>query len=335
MPYRLAVRPGLVTSLVLVALCFSPTAHVQTKSDTLPDRVTLAPAPRTESSNPPGDEQVIVNTDLVTFNVTVTDKFGNSVPGLPKSAFTVFDEKKPQEIIFFSDEDSPVSVGIVFDLTGSMTDDKMTRAKEAIARFIETSHDRDEYFLITLQDGRTLLSLDRTRDGDALVKKLTYVEPRGQTALYDACYLGVNKLLRGAHPKRALLVISDGQDNNSRYTFEELHRMLKESDVIIYSVGIEGAADGYLGIYGKDILDEMTAVTGGKSFYPKTNEEMNDAFERIALELRHQYAIGYRPTDFKADGKWRRVKVKVNPPAGLPHLSIRSRSGYYALTVPR
>ena len=111
--------------------------------------------------------------------------------------------------------------------------------------------------------------------------------------------------------------------------------MLKESDVIIYSIGIEGEGDGYFGIYGRDILNEMTAVTGGKSFFPKTNNEMNEAFERIALELRRQYAIGYRPTDFKADGKWHRVKVKVNPPVGLPHLSIRSRSGYYALISPR
>ena len=330
MPHRLAVRLVLVASLVLFARCFSLTAHVQPKIDNSPHRVTLKSTPRTASSNPAGDEQIIVNTDLVTFNVTVTDKYGHCVSGLPQSAFTVFDEKKPQEIIFFSDEDSPVSVGIIFDLTGSMTDDKMMRAREAIAHFIETSHDTDEYFLITLQDGRTLLSLDRTRDSNALIKKLTYVEPRGQTAFYDACYLGVNKLLQATHPKRALLIISDGQDNNSLYTFEELRRILKESDVSIYSIGLEGAGDGYLGIYGKDILDEMTAVTGGKSFYPKTAEEMNDAFERIALELRRQYAIGYRPTDFKADGKWRRVKVKVNPPPGLPPLFIRSRNGYYA-----
>jgi Ca-activated chloride channel family protein len=130
------------------------------------------------------------------------------------------------EYAFFSDEDAPVSVGIVFDMTGSMSGEKVQRAREALTHFIETSHDQDEYFLIGLQNSRANLLMDKTRDSKALLDKLTYVETKGNTAFYDACYLAAEKVTHGAHPKRALLVISDGQDNNSRYTFSDLRKML-------------------------------------------------------------------------------------------------------------
>jgi Ca-activated chloride channel family protein len=284
----------------------------------------------TQQSRKPSDERVIINTDLISFNVTITDQYGRFVSGLPKSVFTVLDDKQPQEITFFSDEDAPVSLGIVFDLTGSMSGDKVKRAREALEHFFETSREGDEYFLITLQNGHANLALDRTRDSQAVLNKLTFVQTRGTTAFYDACYLGVDKVTHGTHPKRALLVISDGQDNNSRYRFNELRRLVKESDVIIYAIGIEEPGDGELASDGQLILDDIAAVSGGKAFFPQSSAEMNDIFESIALELRHQYAIGYRPTGFSANGKWHNLKIKVNPPRGLPHLFVRSRDGYYA-----
>src|SRR5687767_1676544 len=177
---------------------------------------------------------VIVHSDLITLTVTVTDTYGRFVTGLGKNAFTVFDDKTQQEITFFSDEDAPVSLGIIFDVSGSMSGDKIMRAREALAKFVDTSHSRDEYFLIGFNT-RAQLLLDRTRDSDALLNKLTFVQTKGQTALYDATYLGVERVTRGAHKKRAVLLISDGQDNSSRYTFSELKRLLKESDVIIYA----------------------------------------------------------------------------------------------------
>ena len=179
--------------------------------------------------------------------------------------------------------------------------------------------------------------MDRTRDGNAVLGKLTFVQTKSNTALYDACYLGVERVQRGAHGKRALLLISDGQDNNSRYTFNELRRVLKESDVVLYSVGILGGSDigSSLGMEGQSILDELSGVSGGKAFYPRSPAEMDDIFEQIALELRHQYSIGYRPKNFVNDGKWRRIKVKVNPPRGLPRLFVRSREGYYAIANPK
>lgn len=283
----------------------------------------------------PGQEltgPLITNTDLITFTVTVTDTYGRFVSGLNKTAFTVLDEKKPQEITYFSDDDSPVSVGVIFDVSGSMSGDKVRRARDALSKFIQTSHNSDEYFLIAF-NSRAQLLLDRTRDGNSVLDKLTFVNTRNNTALYDACYLGVEKVQRGAHPKRALLLISDGQDNNSRYTFSELRRLLKESDVVLYGIGILSGSDAgsALGMEGQGILDELAGVSGGKAFFPRSAAEMDDIFEQIALELRHQYSIGYRPSNFTNDGKWRRVKVKVTPPRGLPRLFVRSKEGYYAI----
>jgi Ca-activated chloride channel family protein len=330
MPYGMAARVGLVSILFLVVLFFTSTASVQQKSDSL---LTHKPSTEpTKSSDSSGDDAVVVNADLISFDVTVTDKSGQHITGLPQSAFTIFDEKMQQEISFFGEDDSPISVGIIFDLSGSMTQGKIRRAREALARFMETSHKDDEYYLITLQEGEAFVSMDKTRDHQAVLDKLTHITPHGTTALYDGCYLGLNKVLRGTQPRRALLLISDGEDNNSRYTYDELNKLLKESDVITYSIGVaEGNAED-LTLSGEQVLTHVAEASGGKYFHPKTEDEMYDIFERIALELRHQYAIGYRPSNFTTDGKWHRIKVKVDPPAGQPRLFIRYRTGYYALT---
>jgi Ca-activated chloride channel family protein len=277
---------------------------------------------------------VRIKTDLVTLTLTVTDVYGRYVMGLAKKDFTIFDNNQEQEVTFFSDADAPVSLGVLFDVSGSMSGDKIQKARKALSRFIHTSHPNDEYFLIAF-NSRAQLLLDRTRDGDAVLQKLTLVSPRQNTALYDAVYLGLERVTRGAHQKRALLIISDGQDNASRYNFGEVRRLMKESDVITYAVGIIDAGDASspMGMQGQAFLDELTSVTGGKSFYPTNDVELDEIFDRISIELRHQYSIGYTPKDFQPDGKWRKVKVKVKPPRGLPRLSVRSREGYYATPV--
>jgi Ca-activated chloride channel family protein len=290
---------------------------------------------QTPQSTPPPDEDPSrpyrIPTDLVTLTLTVTDMYGRYVSGLNKKAFTIYDNNVEQEITFFSDSDAPVSVGIIFDVSGSMSGEKIGKARKALERFVNTSHPSDEYFLIAFNN-RAQLLMDRTRDGEAVLRKLTLVEPRQSTALYDAVYLGIDRVSRGAHQKRALLIISDGQDNASRYNFGEVRRMLKESDVVSYAVGImdRGDVGSMEGMQGQAFLDELTSVTGGKSFYPTTDIELDEIFERIALELRHQYSVGYTPKDFQPDGKWRKVKVRVKPPRGLPRLTVRSREGYYA-----
>jgi Ca-activated chloride channel family protein len=344
-----AVSVAVISCFALLFIISSQITRAQERSQQ--DRATTAePAaaatpPADEPATPPqkqpddlgqglGQGPVITNTDLITFTVTVTDTYGRFVSGLGKSAFTVLDEKKPQEITYFSDDDAPVSVGVIFDVSGSMGGDKINRAREALSKFIQTSHNMDEYFLIAF-NSRAQLLLDRTRDGNAVLDKLTFVQTKNNTALYDACYLGVEKVQRGTHPKRALLLISDGQDNNSRYTFNELRRLLKESDVTLYGIGILSGNDAGsgLGMQGQGILDELASVSGGKAFFPRSNAEMDDIFEQIALELRHQYSIGYKPVNFANDGRWHKIKVKVTPPRGLPRLFVRSKEGYYAVTT--
>ena len=350
--FTIAIISCLVT---LFFICNSPVGQTQDKStqksapatpstEHIIEPVPQATPPKTDASplssqKPPGDfgqGPVITNTDLITVTVTVTDTYGRYVSGLGKGAFTILDEKKPQEITYFSDDDSPVSVGVIFDVSGSMGGDKIKRARDALSKFIQTSHNMDEYFLIAF-NSRAQLLLDKTRDGNQVLDKLTFVQTRNNTALYDACYLGVEKVQRGAHPKRALLLISDGQDNNSRYTFGELRRLLKESDVTLYGIGILSGSDAgsSMGMEGQGILDELASVSGGKAFFPRSNAEMDDIFEQIALELRHQYSIGYKPVNFTNDGRWHKIKVKVTPPRGLPRLFVRSKEGYYAVPSSR
>ena len=286
---------------------------------------------QTPQPTPPEERPITVKTDLVTLTLTVTDLYGRYVSGLSKNAFSILDNNLEQEITYFSDSDAPVSVGILFDVSDSMSGEKIGKARKALERFIGTSHPSDEYFLIAFNN-RAQLLLDRTRDGESVLRKLTLVEPRNNTALYDAVYLGAEKVTRGSHQKKAMLIISDGQDNSSRYNFGEVRRFLKESDVVTYAVGIMDGRDAgsATGMQGQAFLDELTSVTGGKAFYPQTDVEMDEIFERIALELRHQYSIGYTPKDFEPNGKWHKVKVKVKPPRGLPRLTVRSREGYFA-----
>ena len=297
---------------------------------TLAQQSTPTPTPGPPTEDEP-NRPLTLRTDLVTLTLTVTDLYGRYVSGLSKKAFSVYDNNAEQDITYFSDSDAPVSVGILFDVSGSMSGEKINKARKALERFVATSHPSDEYFLIAFNN-RAQLLLDRTRDGEAVLRQLTLVEPKRNTALYDAVYLGVDRVTHGAHQKRALLIISDGQDNSSRYNFNEVRRAMKESDVVTYAVGIMDGHDvgNPLGMQGQAFLDELTSVTGGKSFYPTTDVELDEIFERIALELRHQYSIGYTPKDFQPDGKWRKVKVKVKPRRGLPRLTVRSRDGYYA-----
>ena len=285
-----------------------------------------------KSAQARNDGPVIVNTDLVTLIVSVTDGSDHCIAGLDRSAFTIFDGKIPQEISFFSDADAPISIAIVLDVSGSMSGEKIRQAREAVVRFMKTSLDADEYFLIVFNQQPQLL-LEGTRDSKAVLDKLSAAEPQGSTALFDACYVAVERLSRGAYSKRVLLLISDGQDNNSRYGLSETRQLLRESEVMVYSIGIADPIQltGKAGARIRHTLEGLAEITGGKAFYPRHAEKMDETFEEIALELRSQYSIGYRPRDFTSDGKWHRIKVKVSPPSGTNHLSVRSRAGYYAI----
>lgn len=268
---------------------------------------------------------LVVNSDLVKLNVTVVDKKGRLVTDLDRDAFSVYDNNQKQTISFFSREDSPISVGIIFDVSASMSPEKIAHARLALQRFIETSSNQDEYFLVAFNERAEVLA-DRTRDADALLNRLSGVQPKGRTALYDACYLGLEKVMRGTHRKRALLLLTDGEDNSSRYKLSELSSLIKESDVSIYAVGMMED----MNIFSQEMLSDLTALTGGRAFFPDSDEELPETFEKIALELRSQYAIAYRPENLTPDGKLRRIKIKLQLPKGSPKLIVRSKEGYHA-----
>jgi Ca-activated chloride channel homolog len=274
------------------------------------------------------DGQIVLGVGVVNVIVSVTDPYGRFVTGLGKDHFDVFDDKVKQQIAHFTDEDSPVSLGIVYDVSGSMKE-RIARSVKALRRFIETSHDDDDFFLIGFND-RAKLVQDFTPSGDQVISHLMFVQPKGSTALYDAAYLAVEKVAQGRHTKKALLIISDGQDNNSRYTYKELRNRVKEADVQIYAIGITDPASDSLAGFGRGVLEEITRMTGGRAFFPNAyNEpELVEICTRIALELRHQYSIGFYPTDMTSEAKWHKVQVKVNPPKGLGRLSLTYREGY-------
>jgi Ca-activated chloride channel family protein len=272
------------------------------------------------------DRPIILNSDLVSLTVTVTDKHGRSITGLERSAFSVLDEKVPQEISYFSDGDSPASIAILFDVSGSMDEEKIKSAKAALAQFMQTGHQDDEYFLINFDSAAHLL-LDGTHDEEAILRKFTYVQTQGNTALYDAVAFGVEKLSQGRFAKRAAILISDGEDNRSRRTFNELRRQLQEADVAIYTIQIGIPLPRSSASY---VLSELAGVSGGKAFQYQNRDSMREAFERIALELRQQYSIAFFPSGFVPDGRRRNIKVKVVPPEGPTQVIVRHRKAYTA-----
>lgn len=330
----------------LFALLGLAATHAQQTSSNGSNQTTAAPPPNQPQEQkqdaPPskpqspqkqqqGDDRIKLETDMVSLTVTVTDPYNRLVTGLEQKNFEVFEDKVKQKIEFFKDDDVPVSVGIAFDISGSMKG-KLDRAREALKAFVDTSHSDDDFFLIAFNQRTSLVS--EFSDGQTLLNKLTLIDAKGQTALYDASYLGIEKVKQGRHDKRAILLISDGQDNSSRYTYTELRKLLKEAGVQIYCIGIVemgGGAGSSLDMQGQGILEEIAQSTGGKAFFPRSAAELEDATTRIALELRHQYSLSYMPTNEKRDGQWHKIKVKVTPPRGLPPLNVRHKDGYYAL----
>ena len=192
---------------------------------------------------------------------------------------------------------------------------------------MDASHEDDDFFLVGFNQTAKVIR-DFTTDSHGVANALTLITPNGQTALYDAAYIGVEKVRQGRHHRKAIIIISDGQDNSSRYTYNELRKIIKESDVQVYALGITDVGDS-LQFEGESMLEEITRMTGGRAFFPNNEVDLEDSITRIALELRHQYSIGYIPQNTWHDGRYRKLRVVVNPPKGLPHLSVWSRDGYF------
>jgi Ca-activated chloride channel family protein len=270
-----------------------------------------------------------VNVDMVLVPVTVTDPMNRLVTGLEKENFQIFDNNVGERIKSFATEDAPLSIGIVFDLSGSMQG-KFNRARKALTAFLRTCNPQDEFFVVGFND-RPAIVVDYTSDVEDVEARMVMLRPQNRTALIDAMYLGVDKLKSSKYERRALLVISDGGDNRSRYTEGELTRAVRESEVQIFSMGIfDDYANTEEEQNGPLLLNGLAEATGGKMFKCPDIEVLNDVAERISQQLRDEYVIGYTPTDRKRDGTWRKLKVRLLPPPGLPELTAHSREGYYA-----
>jgi Ca-activated chloride channel family protein len=269
-----------------------------------------------------------VAVDLVLVPVTITDPMNRLVTGLEKENFQLFEGSAPQEIKSFSSEDAPVSLGVIFDSSGSMSS-KMDRAKDAVVEFFKTANPQDEFFMITFSDEPEVIN-DFTSSVDDIQGKLVFTVPRRRTALLDAIYMGVSNMREAKYPKKALLIISDGGDNHSRYTENEIKALVKEADVMVYAIGIY---DRYFQTQeerlGPELLGEIAELTGGRAFTVENPNDLADVATKIGVELRNQYVLGYRPAVVVRDGKWRKIKVKLLPPKGLPPLRVYARTGYY------
>jgi Ca-activated chloride channel family protein len=270
--------------------------------------------------------------ELALVNVTVTDPYGHIVTGLDSDNFRIYEDNIEQEVLTFSSEDVPISIGVVFDFSGSMAD-KIGKAREAAAQFFRTANPQDEFFLVTFNDAAEL-ACAFTSNVEDLQSSLMLTTPRGRTALLDAIYLGLGRMTGAHNPKRALLIISDGGDNHSRYSESEINRLAKEADTEIYSIGIFEPLDFRNRTpeerYGPSLLSEITEITGGRVFAVENTNELPDIAEKIGLELRNQYLLGYRPSNKAHDARWRKIKIKLRAPRGLPPLKAYSKTGYYA-----
>jgi Ca-activated chloride channel family protein len=345
MMVKAAIALGLFLGLGLSQVCLAQDplndVHVQPPPPAPPAPIdgktpdakpeTKAPVPlegkKALSARP--NERMRVDVNLVLVPVTVTDPLNRLVTGLERQDFFVYENNALQKLKSFSSEDAPVSIGIIFDLSGSMTD-KINRARNSILEFLRTANPQDEFFVIGFNDRPELIT-DFTNSIDNIEARLLTVKPGHRTALLDAIYFGLNKMKQAKNERKALLVVSDGGDNRSRYTESEVRAVVRESDVQIYSIGIfDQYAPTREEQLGPILLHDVSEETGGQLFRVDDLADMADIATKISAELRNQYVLGYKSDDLKRDGKWRKLKVKLVPPEGLPQLTVHARTGYYA-----
>ena len=328
---------AVVSVTCLLASCFASVALAQS------DEVHITPLeakhPHAISTSDAGgiaDPELRTHTkplrkdvDLVLVPVTVTDPATRLVMGLEKGSFVLLENGQPQLIRSLSTEDAPISLGVIFDVSGSMVD-KIDQARQAVVEFFRTANPEDEFFLVTFSDQPQVL-VNFTSSVDDIQNRLPSAVPQGATSLLDAIYLAVSRMRQAHNDRKALLIISDGGDNHSRYTEDEIADMVREADVQIFAMGIvERGAKTPEELHGPELLGEITGATGGQTFFIHSPRELAPVATQIGLELRNEYLLGYQPTNPARDGRWRKIKVKVNPPAGSPPLHVYARAGYYA-----
>lgn len=259
-----------------------------------------------------------VDVELVRVPVSVTDPTGRLVDGLEREDFRLFEDGVEQELVHITAEDGPISVALIFDVSGSMKK-QFEAARDTAMKFLGAANKDDEFLLVQFERHARLVST-LTRRLDDLERKTLATDARGSTALLDAIYLGVSQLRYARNKRRALLLITDGEENHSRYNERDVQNLLKEADVQFYAIGKFGWLRGGL-------VRELADLTGGRVF---TDYKMDNTAEHIWQELRNQYVLGYKSSNKARDGKWRKVKVRVRPPRGSPKLYVNAKSGYLA-----
>src|SRR5713101_358277 len=276
-------------------------------------------------------QAVHLDVELALVNVTVTDPYNRLVTGLEPDNFRVFENNIEQEIQYFSSEDVPISIGVIFDLSGSMAN-KVGKAKEATLQFFKTANPQDEFFLVSFNERAELISAF-TNSADDLQSRLLSASGKGRTALLDAIYLGLSEMHNARKNKRELIIITDGGDNNSRYNEKDIKRLVREANTQLYSIGIfdpfGNRSRTSEELNGPSLLNEVTELSGGRAFSVENINDLPDIATKIGSELRNQYTLGYRPTDKSHDARWRKIKIKLRAPRGLPPLSVSGKTGYY------
>ncbi len=329
-------------SLCLAGLLFVPHAWSQST-----DEVHVVPrirhgqaAPPSTVAPPDGDHplnvhmrQLRVDVDLVLVPVAVADAANRPVTDLQRPDFMLFEGEQRQHIQYFSKEDAPISVGLILDVSKSMSN-KIETERAAVAEFFKNANPQDDYFVITLSD-RPRLIADSTQSIEEIKDKVALVIPDGNTALLDGIYLAVAKMRSAQYQRRALLIVSDGGDNHSRYKSKEIKSLVQEADVLIYSIGIfdNMPVPVFKTIeekLGGRLLTEITEATGGRTIAADKRDKVPEIAATVSRELREQYVLGYRSNNALHDGKWRKIKVRVTASSGIPPLRAYYKPGYFA-----
>lgn len=317
---------SMISAMLACALPAADQAGSQAKVSIEPRAKPGAPGEKLPRAN------IRVDSTLVLIPVTVTDPLNRFVTGLDRENFRVFEDKAEQRVVQFSSEDAPLSVGVVFDCSGSMGS-KLEKSRQAVAQFFKTANPEDEFFLVQFSDRAEMVHAFTTNI-EEIQNRLTFTQSKGKTALLDGIYMALHQMKKGKNPRKALLVISDGGDNNSRYTESEIKNLVREADVQIYAIGIyepissRGRTAEELS--GPGLLTDIAEQTGGRQYSVENLNELPDIAAKIGIELRNQYILGYSPSNQERDGKYRRVQVKLVQPRGLPPLRAFWRTGYYA-----
>lgn len=268
---------------------------------------------------------VRIDSSLVLIPVSVSDQLGRPVAGLEKKHFRIIDNKEPQSIATFSMDDGPVALGLVFDTSSSMSRN-LAAARRAAALFVGMANPGDQFLLVEF-DSTPRMTVPLTEDLAHIKYELTFNQSRGQTAMIDGVYMAMNEIKKSKAERKALILVSDGDDNNSRYSPGELKTVLQESEVLIYSVGMFGDDPT---MTNPGLMRGISEETGGRMFV--ANSGLPDIAAKISIDLRNRYLIGYNPTNPARDGLYHKVEVEMTPPRGLGKLKWYWRRGYYAPT---